>query len=196
MQGFIKSLFIRIFLGVMPVTAYADQKCYGDSIVFHKYDDQMIYPYFIQTSKEKNKKNESQTKVITVQKRKPTQDELVAQKKVEDTQLKKIDEKKNLENKKQLDAAVAKEILENGEKKWMVQVALVPNQNKANMIQSQLQAKGYKIVTSPTTKGIRVMVDPANDFAIAQIIREKIISDESLDLKSAWVFKWASLTAQ
>ncbi|MFX5869806.1 SPOR domain-containing protein, partial [Acinetobacter baumannii] len=92
-----------------------------------------------------------QTKVITVQKRKPTQDELVAQKKVEDTQLKKIDEKKNLENKKQLDAAVAKEILENGEKKWMVQVALAPNQNKANMIQSQLQAKGYKIVTSPTT---------------------------------------------
>ncbi|MFH4122410.1 SPOR domain-containing protein, partial [Acinetobacter baumannii] len=81
---------------------------------------------------------------------KPTQDELVAQKKVEDTQLKKIDEKKNLENKKQLDAAVAKEILENGEKKWMVQVALAPNQNKANMIQSQLQAKGYKIVTSPT----------------------------------------------
>lgn len=196
MQGFIKSLFIRIFLGVMPVTAYADQKCYGDIIVFHKNDDQMIYPYFIQPSKEKNKKNETQTKVITVQKRKPTQDELVAQKKVEDTQLKKIDEKKNLENKKQLDAAVAKEILENGEKKWMVQVALAPNQNKANMIQSQLQAKGYKIVTSPTTKGIRVMVDPANDFAIAQIIREKIISDESLDLKSAWVFKWASLTAQ
>ncbi|EPK2798851.1 SPOR domain-containing protein, partial [Acinetobacter baumannii] len=30
MQGFIKSLFIRIFFGLMPVTAYADQKCYGD----------------------------------------------------------------------------------------------------------------------------------------------------------------------
>ncbi len=55
----------------------------------------------------------------------------------------------------------------------MVQVALAPNQNKANMIQSQLQAKGYKVVTSATTKGIRVMVDPANDYAIAQIIREK-----------------------
>ncbi|EPK5117165.1 SPOR domain-containing protein, partial [Acinetobacter baumannii] len=25
MQGFIKSLFIRIFLGLMPVAAYADQ---------------------------------------------------------------------------------------------------------------------------------------------------------------------------
>mgnify|MGYP006954727662 FL=1 len=39
MQGFIKSLFIRIFLGLMPVTAYADQKCYGDIIVFQKFDD-------------------------------------------------------------------------------------------------------------------------------------------------------------
>ncbi|MBZ0381271.1 SPOR domain-containing protein, partial [Acinetobacter baumannii] len=26
----------------MPVTAYADQKCYGDIIVFQKFDDQMI----------------------------------------------------------------------------------------------------------------------------------------------------------
>lgn len=43
MQGFIKSLFIRIFLGLMPVTAYADQKCYGDIIVFQKFDDQMIF---------------------------------------------------------------------------------------------------------------------------------------------------------
>ncbi|WP_146162872.1 SPOR domain-containing protein [Acinetobacter seifertii] len=196
MQCFIKSLFIRIFLGVMPVTAYADQKCYGDIIVFHKYDDQMIYPYFIQPPREKNKKNETQNKSVNIQKRKTTQDEQLAQKKAEETQSKKIEEKKTLENKKQLDAAVAKEILENGEKKWMVQVALAPNQNKANMLQSQLHAKGYKVVTSPTTKGIRVMVDPANDYAIAQIIREKIISDENLDLKSAWVFKWASLTAQ
>ncbi|AYX86813.1 SPOR domain-containing protein [Acinetobacter baumannii] len=196
MQGFIKSLFIRIFLGLMPVTAYADQKCYGDIIVFQKFDDQMIYPYFIHPSREKNKKNEIQNKTIVIQKRKLTQEELLAQKKIDDNQLKKIEEKKNIEKKKQLDAAVAKEILENGEKKWMVQVALVPNQNKANMIQSQLQAKGYKVVTSPTTKGIRVMVDPANDYAIAQIIREKIIADDSLDLRSAWVFKWASLTAQ
>ncbi|EXD99798.1 sporulation related domain protein, partial [Acinetobacter baumannii 1096934] len=100
------------------------------------------------------------------------------------------------EAEKKAEAEKARELLENGEKKWMVQVALVPNQNKANMIQSQLQAKGYKVVTSPTTKGIRVMVDPANDYAIAQIIREKIIADDSLDLRSAWVFKWASLTAQ
>lgn len=57
----------------------------------------------------------------------------------------------------------------------MVQVALASNQNKANRIQSQLEAKGYKVVTSSTTKGIRVMIDPANDYAIAQIIREKLL---------------------
>ncbi|NUF30418.1 SPOR domain-containing protein, partial [Acinetobacter oleivorans] len=27
----------------MPVTAYADQKCYGDIIVFQRFDDQAIY---------------------------------------------------------------------------------------------------------------------------------------------------------
>ncbi len=54
----------------MPVTAYADQKCYGDIIVFQKFDDQMIYPYFIHPSREKNKKNETQNKTIVIQKKK------------------------------------------------------------------------------------------------------------------------------
>ncbi|MBJ8496899.1 SPOR domain-containing protein [Acinetobacter oleivorans] len=180
----------------MPVTAYADQKCYGDIIVFQRYDDQAIYPYFVNPSNDKANKSGEKNKKIIIQKRKPKQDEFLAQKKVEDVHTKKVEEKKNFDSKKQLDAAVAKEILENGEKKWMVQVALASNQNKANTVQSQLEAKGYKVVTSATTKGIRVMVDPANDYAIAQIIREKIIADNSLNMPSAWVFKWASLTPQ
>lgn len=180
----------------MPVTVYADQKCYGDIIVFQRFDDQAIYPYFVPVSNDKTKKSEVKNKAIIIQKRKQKQDEFLAQKKNEEVHTKKVEEKKNSENKKQLDAAIAKEILENGEKKWMVQVALASNQNKANRIQSQLEAKGYKVVTSSTTKGIRVMIDPANDYAIAQIIREKIISDNSLNMQSAWVFKWASLTPQ
>lgn len=180
----------------MPVTAYADQKCYGDIIVFQRFDDQGVYPYFALASNDKNKKSEVRNKAIIIQKRKEKQDEFLAQKKTEGVHTKKLEEKKNSENKKQLDAAIAKEILENGEKKWMVQVALASNQNKANRIQSQLEAKGYKVVTSLTTKGIRVMIDPANDYAIAQIIREKIVADPSLNMQSAWVFKWASLTAQ
>ncbi|WP_218661066.1 SPOR domain-containing protein [Acinetobacter pittii] len=194
MQCFIRNLLIRILLGIMPVTAYADQKCYGDIIVFQRFDDQAIYPYFAPVSNDKTKKSEVKNKAIIIQKRKQKQDEFLAQKKNEEVHTK--EEKKNSENKKQLDAAIAKEILENGEKKWMVQVALASNQNKANRIQSQLEAKGYKVVTSSTTKGIRVMIDPANDYAIAQIIREKIIADNSLNMQSAWVFKWASLTPQ
>jgi cell division septation protein DedD len=194
MQCFIRNLLIRILLGIMPVTAYADQKCYGDIIVFQRFDDQAIYPYFAPVSNDKTKKSEVRNKTIIIQKRKQKQHEFLAQKKNEEVHTK--EEKKNSENKKQLDAAIAKEILENGEKKWMVQVALASNQNKANRIQSQLEAKGYKVVTSSTTKGIRVMIDPANDYAIAQIIREKIIADNSLNMQSAWVFKWASLTPQ
>ncbi|WPP57543.1 SPOR domain-containing protein [Acinetobacter pittii] len=194
MQCFIRNLLIRILLGIMPVAAYADQKCYGDIIVFQRFDDQAIYPYFAPVSNDKTKKSEVRNKTIIIQKRKQKQDEFLAQKKNEEVHTK--EEKKNSENKKQLDAAIAKEILENGEKKWMVQVALASNQNKANRIQSQLEAKGYKVVTSSTTKGIRVMIDPANDYAIAQIIREKIIADNSLNMQSAWVFKWASLTPQ
>ncbi|MBK0409944.1 MULTISPECIES: SPOR domain-containing protein [Acinetobacter] len=194
MQCFIRNLLIRILLGIMPVAAYADQKCYGDIIVFQRFDDQAIYPYFAPVSNDKTKKSEVRNKTIIIQKRKQKQDEFLAQKKNEEVHTK--EEKKNSENKKQLDAAIAKEILENGEKKWMVQVALAANQNKANKIQSQLEAKGYKVVTSSTTKGIRVMIDPANDYAIAQIIREKIIADNSLNMQSAWVFKWASLTPQ
>lgn len=194
MQCFIRNLLIRILLGIMPVNAYADQKCYGDIIVFQRFDDQAIYPYFAPVSNDKTKKSEVRNKTIIIQKRKQKQDEFLAQKKNEEVHTK--EEKKNSENKKQLDAAIAKEILENGEKKWMVQVTLASNQNKANKIQSQLEAKGYKVVTSSTTKGIRVMIDPANDYAIAQIIREKIIADNSLNMPSAWVFKWASLTPQ
>ena len=196
MQCFIRSLLIKILLGIIPVTAYADQKCYGDIIVFQRFDDQAIYPYFVNSSNVKANKNGEKNKKVLIQKRKPKQDEFLAQKKIEDVPTKKIEEKKKFDGKKQLDAAVAKEILENGEKKWMVQVALATNQSKASTVQSQLEAKGYKVVTSATTKGIRVMVDPANDYAIAQIIRQKIIADNSLNMQSAWVFKWASLTPQ
>ncbi|WP_335975979.1 SPOR domain-containing protein [Acinetobacter calcoaceticus] len=196
MQCFIRSLLIKILLGIIPVTAYADQKCYGDIIVFQRFDDQARYPYFVNSSNVKANKNGEKNKKVLIQKRKPKQDVFLAQKKIEDVPTKKIEEKKKFDGKKQLDAAVAKEILENGEKKWMVQVALATNQNKASTVQSQLEAKGYKVVTSATTKGIRVMVDPANDYAIAQIIRQKIIADNSLNMQSAWVFKWASLTPQ
>ena len=99
MQCFIRNLLIRILLGIMPVTAYADQKCYGDIIVFQRFDDQAIYPYFAPVSNDKTKKREVRNKTIIIQKRKQKQDEFLAQKKNEEVHTK--EEKKNSENKKE-----------------------------------------------------------------------------------------------
>ncbi len=52
----------------MPVTVYADQKCYGDIIVFQRFDDQAIYPYFAPVSNDKTKKSEVRNKTIVIQK--------------------------------------------------------------------------------------------------------------------------------
>ncbi|KCX87801.1 sporulation and cell division repeat domain protein [Acinetobacter sp. 72431] len=79
----------------MPVTAYADQKCYGDIIVFQRFDDQAIYPYFAPVSSDKTKKSEVRNKTIIIQKRKQKQDEFLTQKKNEEVHTKKVEEKKN-----------------------------------------------------------------------------------------------------
>ncbi|SSS43406.1 protein tolA [Acinetobacter baumannii] len=84
-------------------------------------------------------------------------------------------------------------MLENGDKKWMVQVALAANQANADAVVSKLRAKGYKVTTSPTSKGIRIMVGPAKDRDTADTTRKKITSDASLNMKSAWVIDWVPL---
>lgn len=95
-------------------------------------------------------------------------------------------------SKKQADADKARDLLE-GKKKWMVQVSLAANQANADATVSKLRAKGYKVVTSPTSKGIRVMVGPAKDRETADTARRKIQADSSLGMKSAWVIDWVPL---
>ncbi|ONN55732.1 cell division protein [Acinetobacter genomosp. 33YU] len=94
---------------------------------------------------------------------------------------------------KKAEAEKARELLENGDKKWMVQVALAANQANADAVVSKLRAKGYKVTTSPTSKGIRIMVGPAKDRDTADAARKKITSDSSLNMKSAWVIDWVPL---
>lgn len=48
-------------------------------------------------------------------------------------------------------------------------------------------------MTSPTSKGIRIMVGPAKDRDTADTTRKKITSDASLNMKSAWVIDWVPL---
>ena len=95
--------------------------------------------------------------------------------------------------KKKAEAEKARELLENGDKNWMVQVALAANQANADAVVSKLRAKGYKVTTSETSKGIRIMVGPSKDRGVADAARKKITADESLNMKSAWVIDWVPL---
>ena len=108
----------------------------------------------------------------------------------------KLEEKKRKteeDAKKKAEAEKARQLMENGDKNWMVQVALAANQANADTVVSKLRAKGYKVTTSPTSKGIRIMVGPSKDRETADAARKKITSDESLNMKSAWVIDWVPL---
>ncbi|OTG80018.1 SPOR domain-containing protein [Acinetobacter sp. ANC 4648] len=97
------------------------------------------------------------------------------------------------EAKKKAEAEKARTLLENGDKQWMVQVALAANEANADALASKLRAKGYKVTRSQTSKGIRIMVGPSKDRDSADAARKKITTDVSLGLKSAWVMDWVPL---
>ena len=129
------------------------------------------------------------------EKRKAEADKKAAEEKRKaEAEKKAADEKKRkAEADKKAEAEKARELMENGDKKWMVQVALAANQANADAVVSKLRAKGYKVTTSPTSKGIRIMVGPSKDRDTADAARKKITSDESLGMKSAWVIDWVPL---
>ncbi len=110
-----------------------------------------------------------------------------------DADKKAAEDKRKAEADKKAEAEKARDLMENGDKKWMVQVALAANQANADAVVSKLRAKGYKVTTSPTSKGIRIMVGPAKDRDTADTTRKKITSDDSLNMKSAWVIDWVPL---
>jgi hypothetical protein len=77
----------------------------------------------------------------------------------------------------------------------MVQIAMAQSQAKADAIVAQLRAKGYKVRTSSTNKGVRVLVGPEKDAAAASAIKHKIEQDGSLKIKGAWVSNWQPPTS-
>ncbi|MGE8560506.1 MAG: SPOR domain-containing protein [Acinetobacter sp.] len=106
---------------------------------------------------------------------------------------KKAEEKREADAKKKAEAEKARDLLENGDKQWMVQVALAANEANADAVASKLRAKGYKVTKSPTSKGVRIMVGPSKDRDAADAARKKINNDASLNMKSAWVIEWVPL---
>ena len=97
------------------------------------------------------------------------------------------------EAKKKAEAEKARDLLEHGDKQWMVQVALAANEANADALAAKLRAKGYKVTKSPTSKGVRIMVGPSKDRDTADAARKKITADASLGMKSAWVIDWVPL---
>ena len=125
-------------------------------------------------------------------KRKAETEKQLAAKKAEEAK-KKEQAQRELEAKKKAEAEKARDLLENGDKQWMVQVALAANEANADALASRLRAKGYKVTKSPTSKGVRIMVGPSKDRDAADAARKKITSDASLGMKSAWVIDWVPL---
>lgn len=110
------------------------------------------------------------------------------------TEKKQAAEKKKAEEaKKKAEAEKARDLLEHGDKQWMVQVALAANQANADAMAAKLRAKGYKVTKSPTSKGIRLMVGPSKNRDAADSIRKKVAADDSLGMKSAWIIEWVPL---
>lgn len=120
-------------------------------------------------------------------------EKLKAEEKRKADEKKKADEKRQADAKKKAEADKARDLLENGDKQWMVQVALAVNEANADAVAAKLRAKGFKVTKSPTSKGIRIMVGPSKDRAAADAARKKIAADASLGMKSAWVIDWVPL---
>ena len=105
------------------------------------------------------------------------------------------DAKKQQESRKKLEAERARALLEGEDKPWMVQVSMATDQATADAMVAKLRAKGYKVRTSQTTKGVRVLVGPEKGKAAAQALKQQLSADPSLSIKGAWVSNWQPPTS-
>ena len=149
--------------------------------------------------KEADEKQKAEEKKLAEKKladdKRKAEEKLKAEEERKAAEKKAAEEKRKAEEaKKKAEAEKARKLLEGEEhKQWMVQVALAANEANADAIAAKLKAKGYKVTKSQTSKGIRIMVGPAKDREAADVTRKKIASDDSLNMKSAWVNEWTPL---
>ena len=71
-----------------------------------------------------------------------------------------------------------------------VQVALATDQKKANEITQKLQAAGYKVKTTQTSKGVRIVVGPEKGKVAALALKDKLNNDSRVNVNSGWVLYW------
>lgn len=138
---------------------------------------------------------EEKAKASEERKQKEAERKAVEERKQKEAERKAAEEKKRKadEAKKKAEADKARQLLEKGDKQWMVQVALAANEESAEAMASKLRAKGYKVTKSKTSKGVRIMVGPAKDREAADASRKRITKDASLGMNSAWIIEWVPL---
>ncbi|WP_434354321.1 LysM peptidoglycan-binding domain-containing protein [Psychrobacter sp. HD31] len=71
-----------------------------------------------------------------------------------------------------------------------VQVALAGNKEKADEIVKKFRSAGYKVKTSQTDRGVRIIVGPERGKVAALALKDKINSDPRVNTTSAWVLYW------
>ena len=54
----------------------------------------------------------------------------------------------------------------------------------------KFQSAGYQVKTSPTSRGVRVIVGPERGKVAALALKDKINSDPKVNTTSAWVLYW------
>ncbi len=71
-----------------------------------------------------------------------------------------------------------------------VQVALAGNQASADEVAKKFKSAGYQVKTSPTSRGVRVIVGPERGKVAALALKDKINTDPKVNTTGAWVLYW------
>lgn len=79
---------------------------------------------------------------------------------------------------------------ENAKGTFGVQVALAADKDSAEKIVEKFRQAGYKVKTSQTSRGVRVIVGPERGKVAALALKDKINSDPKVKTTSAWVLYW------
>ena len=129
--------------------------------------------------------------------RKKQEEQLKEQKRQQEIAQKKLEAQQQAQKKQAFQAAQdnlrqARQTVKQTDAKgtFGVQVALATDQKKANEITQKLQAAGYKVKTTQTSKGVRIVVGPEKGKVAALALKDKLNNDSRVNVNSGWVLYW------
>ena len=129
--------------------------------------------------------------------RKKQEEQLKEQKRQQEIAQKKLEAQQQAQKKQAFQAAQdnlrqARQTVKETDAKgtFGVQVASATDQKKANEITQKLQAAGYKVKTTQTSKGVRIVVGPEKGKVAALALKDKLNNDSRVNVNSGWVLYW------